>query len=127
MSAGVRSAPRERRMAVFTAVLGAIRSTKETFRKGAEITEAEAIERLPEPDLLVLDEVGVQFGSETEKMYLFEIINGRYEQLRPTIIISNLAKAALREYLGEREVDRLREGGGRMVIPIGGRYRRVAA
>ena len=41
------------------------------------------------PDLLILDEVGVQFGSETEKMILFEIINGRYEQLKPTIVISN--------------------------------------
>ena len=44
------------------------------------------------PDLLILDEVGVQFGSETEKMILFEIINGRYEQLKPTIVISNLAR-----------------------------------
>jgi len=115
------------RMAVFTSVLGAIRSIKETFRKGSEITEAQAIERLLEPDLLVLDEVGVQFGSETEKMYLFEIINGRYEQLRPTIVISNLAKDALGEYLGERVVDRLREGGGRMVVFDWPSYRRVVA
>ncbi|ARP88619.1 DNA replication protein DnaC [Bordetella genomosp. 9] len=114
------------RMAVFTSVLTAIRSIKETYRKGSETTEAQAIERLIEPDLLVLDEVGVQFGSETEKMYLFEVINGRYEQLRPTIVISNLAKDALTEYLGERVVDRLREGGGRMVIFDWPSYRRIA-
>lgn len=115
------------RMAVFTSVLAAIRSIKETFRKGSEKTEADAIKALIEPDLLVLDEVGVQFGSETEKMYLFEIINGRYENLRPTIVISNLAKEPLTEFLGERAVDRLREGGGRMVVFDWPSYRRVAA
>lgn len=115
------------RVAVFTSVLGAIRSIKETYRKGSELTEADALERLIEPDLLVLDEVGVQFGSETEKMYLFEIINGRYENLRPTIVISNLAKDPLTEFLGERAVDRLREGGGKMVIFDWPSYRRVAA
>jgi hypothetical protein len=37
-------------------------------------------------------------------MILHEIINGRYEKLRPTIVISNLAKEPLIEYLGERIV-----------------------
>lgn len=114
------------RMAVFTSVLAAIRSVKETFRKGSDLTEADAIARLVEPDLLVLDEVGVQFGTETEKMILFEIINGRYEALKPTIVISNLAKDALVEFLGERAVDRLREGGGRMVIFDWPSFRRSA-
>ncbi|VFR32492.1 DNA replication protein DnaC [plant metagenome] len=104
-----------------------MRSIKDTYRRDSKENEADAIARLVEPDLLVLDEVGVQFGSETEKMYLFEIINGRYEALKPTIVISNLAKDALTEYLGERVVDRLREGGGRMVIFDWPSYRRSAA
>jgi DNA replication protein DnaC len=115
------------RIAVFTSVLGAIRSVKETYSKGSQITEAQAIDNLTKPDLLILDEVGVQFGSDTEKMILFEIINGRYEKLRPTIVISNLAKEPLTEYLGERVVDRLREGGGRMVIFDWPSYRRIAS
>jgi DNA replication protein DnaC len=106
----------QNRVAVFTSVLAAIRTVKETYGNASQLTEAQAIERLTKPDLLILDEVGVQFGSATEKMIMFEIINGRYEALRPTIVISNLAKDALIEYLGERAVDRLREGGGRMVI-----------
>lgn len=118
---------RQDRAAVFTSVLGAVRSIKDTYRRDSKDNEADAIARLVEPDLLVLDEVGVQFGSETEKMYLFEIINGRYEALKPTIVISNLAKDALTEYLGERVVDRLREGGGRMVIFDWPSYRRSAA
>lgn len=113
-------------IAVFTSVLAAIRSIKETFRKGSELSEADAIAALVEPDLLVLDEVGVQFGSDTEKMYLFEIINGRYEAMKPTILLSNLAKDALAEFIGDRVVDRLREGGGRMVIFDWPSYRRLA-
>ncbi|CAB3956935.1 hypothetical protein LMG7053_05166 [Achromobacter ruhlandii] len=114
------------RVAVFSSVLSAVRSIKETYRKGSELTEAEAIHNLVDPDLLVLDEVGVQFGSETEKMYLFEVINGRYQALKPTIVISNLAKDPLTEYLGERVIDRLREGGGRMVVFDWPSYRRQA-
>lgn len=114
------------KVAVFTSVLTAIRSIKETFRKGAEQTEAEAIRALVQPDLLVLDEVGVQFGTDTEKMYLFEIINGRYEDMKPTILLSNLAKDALAEFIGERVIDRMREGGGRMVVFDWPSYRRVA-
>ncbi|MGE8630429.1 ATP-binding protein [Achromobacter denitrificans] len=113
-------------VAVFSSVIGAVRSIKETYRKGSELTEADAINNLVEPDLLVLDEVGVQFGSEAEKMYLFEIINGRYQALKPTIVISNLAKEPLTEYLGERVIDRLREGGGRMVVFDWPSYRRQA-
>lgn len=103
-------------LAVFTSVIGAVRSVKETYAKGSGKTEAQAIRDLVEPDLLILDEVGVQFGSDTEKMVLFEIINGRYETCRPTIVISNLALAALEEYLGARAFDRLREGNGMVVV-----------
>jgi DNA replication protein DnaC len=102
--------------AVFSSVIRAVRSVKETYSKGAERTEAQALRDLVEPDLLILDEVGVQFGSDAEKLILFEIINGRYESRRPTIIISNLAIGELEKYLGARAVDRLREGGGKVVV-----------
>jgi DNA replication protein DnaC len=102
--------------AVFTSVIRAVRSVKETFGKGAGRTEAQALRDLVEPDLLILDEVGVQFGTDAEKLILFEIINGRYESRRPTIIISNLAIGELEKYLGARAVDRLREGGGKVVV-----------
>lgn len=114
------------RLAVFSSVLAAVRSIKDTYRRGSDLSESDAIARLVAPDLLILDEVGVQFGSETEKMLLFEIINGRYEHRRPTLVISNLAKESLALYLGERVVDRLRESGGRMVIFDWPSYRRVA-
>lgn len=112
--------------ALFMSVMGAVRSVKETWRD-SEITERQALQNLVEPDLLILDEVGVQFGSDTEKLILFEIINGRYENRRSTILISNLAMEALTHYLGDRVVDRMREGGGKLVVFDWSSYRRKAA
>lgn len=104
------------RSAVYTSVLRAVRSIKDTYRKDSDITEQAAINAYVLPDLLILDEVGVQFGSETEKMYLFEILNGRYESLKPTIVITNLSPSEVSAYLGERIVDRLAEGGGGTLV-----------
>lgn len=103
---------------LFITVQRAIRSVKDTWAKGAQQSESEAIEALVEPDLLILDEVGVQFGSEFERNTLFDVLNERYELRKPTIFLSNLGREDLTEFLGERVMDRLREDGGR-VIPFG--------
>lgn len=108
--------------ALFASVMGAVRSIKETYGR-RELTESQAIARLVEPDLLILDEVGVQFSSDTERLYLFEILNGRYENMRPTIVISNLDLNGIEECLGQRVFDRLREGDGRAVTFAWDSYR----
>ncbi|GAA0721479.1 ATP-binding protein [Dokdonella soli] len=96
----------------FGTVLSAVRHVKETYRRDSERTESDAINDMVAPDLLIVDEVGVQIGSEHEKMVLFEIINERYQQCRSTILISNLNQDELTTYLGERVMDRFREAGG---------------
>ena len=68
------------------------------------------------PDLLILDEIGLQHGSEAEKIILFEILNERYMQCKPTILISNLDINDLKEYITERVIDRMREGGGQKIV-----------
>jgi len=95
----------------FSTVLAAIRHIKGAYRKDCEYTEDEALESFISPSLLVLDEIGVQVGSEHEKMLLFEIINERYQRRRSTILISNLTAEELAAYLGDRVVDRFREDG----------------
>ena len=112
---------------LFMTVQRAIRSVKDTWAKGAQQSESEAIDALVEPDLLILDEVGVQFGSEFERNTLFDVLNERYEMRKPTIFLSNMASDELADFLGERVMDRLREDGGR-VIPFGwDSYRKKAA
>lgn len=100
---------------LFVTVMRAMRSIKDTWAKGSEISESEAIENLVHPNLLILDEVGVQFGSEFERNTLFDVLNERYEKRRPTIFLSNLTDTEIIGFLGERVIDRLREDGGQIV------------
>ena len=101
--------------ALFATVTDALRSIKSAYSKDAGISETDAISTLVEPALLILDEVGTDVGTEHSKMLLFDVLNKRYENLRCTIILTNLDIPALTEYFGERIMDRLREGGGKLV------------
>lgn len=74
--------------------------------------EQSVIDSFAKPDLLVIDEIGRQVGSKDEERLLFDVGNVRYENRKPTIIISNLDLAGVTSYLGEAMVDRLREGNG---------------
>lgn len=78
-------------------------------------------------DLLILDEVGAQLGTEWERLILFKIVNERYKQMLPTILISNVDAAGLGDYLGERIIDRMSEGGGMTLTLDWGSYRKEAA
>lgn len=100
---------------LFTTVSDAMRSIKRSYDVNSSVSESEAINAFVEPRLLILDEVGGSKGSEHEMQLMFDIINKRYEHARPTIILTNLDATALREHLGERVTDRLREGGGKLV------------
>jgi DNA replication protein DnaC len=93
-----------------------IRRFKETWNKGSDISEAQVIEYYATIDLLLIDEIGVQFGSDTEKMFLFDVIDQRYQRMLPTVLISNLNSDGLIEAAGPRVIDRVREGGGRKIV-----------
>lgn len=94
---------------------GIIRAVKATFGK-SERSEDDVYAELCESDLLVIDEIGVQHGTDFERQVLFEVINARYERGLPTIAISNLNILELRKCVGDRVVDRLCEGGGQVVL-----------
>lgn len=93
----------------------AIRRVKATWAKDSRTSEQQELDRLARVGLLVLDEMGVQYGSETERMLLTEIVNDRYNAERPTILVSNLTLPEFTQTVGERVVDRFREG-GRVVV-----------
>ena len=109
--------------ALFTTVSDALRSIKRAYDKDAGVSETDAIGELVSPALLILDEVGMDYGTDHSKTLLFDVINKRYENIRPTIILTNLDAAALRDYFGDRIVDRLREGGGKLVTFSWGSHR----
>ena len=102
--------------AMFTRIIDMARTVKETYGKDSTRTERQVIQSFAEPDLLILDEVGHQHGSDTERMILFDVINARYEECKPVILITNLTLNGLRDYMDERALDRLREGGSNAIV-----------
>jgi len=108
----------------YATVFTALSNVKSTFSKNSEKTEREAMAEYQRPQLLILDEVGVQFGSDTEKIILYQIINGRYENMLPTIMISNLPEKELAAYIGDRCIDRMRDGGGAVISFDWGSHRK---
>ena len=95
--------------AVYSTVLDIAQHIRESYRSGSDDSDRQVIALYANSDLLVLDEVGVQMGNESERVFITSIINKRYEQMKPTIVISNLAPVKLAEALDERVMSRLRE------------------
>ena len=100
---------------IFATVAEVMRQIKRSFAKDSDTTEQKEIDHFSGIPLLILDEVGMDYGTDFNKALIFEILNKRYENVLPTILLTNLDTPALVEYMGERLVDRMREGGGRMV------------
>ena len=96
-------------------IIDLIRQFKSTWSKDNDSTEESFLNYYTKIPALIIDEVGVQFGSDTEKMIIFDIIDGRYNNMLPTALISNLALPDVQELIGERAIDRMREDGGVVV------------
>ncbi|RQO62251.1 ATP-binding protein [Pseudomonas sp. KBW05] len=105
--------------AVYRTIGSVLQAIRATYDRTSDQSESQILASLISPSLLVLDEIGVskEKPSDFELTTLFAIINGRYEQIRPTVIVSNLDAKALPDAIGDRCIDRLREGGV-IVIPF---------
>ena len=99
-----------------SAVPGRARRTLPARSWRGQRSETEALALLTAADLLVLDEVGFAIGNgATRRAMLFDVLNDRYGEMRPTILIGNLTAAELEGYLGERIMERLMDLGSIMV------------
>jgi len=96
-------------------VIEIIREVKDSWRKDSETSESDVIDFYSSVRLLILDEVGVQYGSDTEKLMLFEIIDNRYQNMLPTVLVSNLDVEGVKQCIGDRVYDRLRDDGGKVI------------
>jgi DNA replication protein DnaC len=105
--------------AVYRTIGAVLQAIRATYDHSSDQSESQILASLISPSLLILDEIGVskEKPSDFELTTLFAIINGRYEELRPTVIVSNLDGQSLPAAIGERCIDRLREGGV-IVIPF---------
>ena len=80
------------------------------------------LDSLCEVPLLIIDEIGVQYGSDSERTEMYEVFNRRYENMLPIIAISNHDTKSLMRILGQRIFDRL-TGGAKVYTLTGASYR----
>lgn len=93
-----------------------IREIRATWQKGCEYSEMQVLDWFGSIDLLILEELGTGAGSDDERARVFQVINRRYEAMLPTVVVTNLTLRELRDEMGERVLDRLREGERAVVV-----------
>lgn len=72
-------------------------------------TTDELVRTWQDAEAFTLDEFGLSPGGRDEEPLLYQVLADRYEHRRPTIITSNLPRQELREAIGFRLLDRIRE------------------
>jgi DNA replication protein DnaC len=98
-----------RHCGLYTTCMNVIRAVRGTWRKDSERSETEVLSIYAGVPLLVLDEIGVQYGTEGEQTILFDVLDRRYREMQPSIFLTNQNQKGFTEFVGERSFDRLRE------------------
>lgn len=94
---------------LYTKLFNMILHIKESWGNKNGVSEREIINHYSSKDLLIIDEVGVQYETETERLYVTNIIDNRYNNLLPTILVGNITPKELGVLLGDRTMRRIRE------------------
>lgn len=86
-----------------------IQHIRSTWRKDSEASEVDLLAEFGQVPLLVIDEIGMQYGTESEQNHLFDVLDRRYRDMMPTILLTNQNKDGFRQYVGDRIYDRMTE------------------
>lgn len=97
------------RVGLYTTCMNVIRAVRGTWRRDSERSETEVLDMLASVPLLVLDEIGVQYGTDGEQTILFDVLDRRYREMQPSIFLTNQNKKGFSDFIGERTFDRLTE------------------
>lgn len=106
----------------YTTAMGLFLRIRGTYGNRGGETESRIIEELTKTWLLVIDEIQERGNSEWEDRLLTHIIDVRYGNMKPTILIGNLTRQALITQLGDSIASRIAETGGFMEL-IGKSFR----
>lgn len=83
-----------------------VRST--SYYTISDETRSDAINRYVQPKLLVIDEIDLHKFTDHDYGILYSVVDGRYQNKFPTVILSNATVDNIKIILGERLIDRLR-------------------
>lgn len=95
--------------------------------RGRDYDTEAALDKYRKTELLFVDDLGAAKATEFVEEATYRLINGRYEDMKPSIFTSNLALPGLREAIGDRIASRLAETCVRVVLDGPDRRRRNAA
>jgi len=88
-----------------------LQDIKNTFNSDyAGPSESEIVGRCLNARFLVLDDIGVEMSTDWAYQVLYLIIGDRYNEMRPTIITSNLSLSALGKKFGDTRIPSRIEG-----------------
>ena len=79
--------------------------------KKADDSEANAVQRFADYDLLILDEYGLHDRHENRLQLVHKVLYERYDQAKPTMLISNMTIEELQKDLGDRLWSRFQHDG----------------
>jgi len=96
----------------FITAVGFFMEIKKTYRKEADDSEVDILQRYRRPKLLVIDEIGKRSDSDWENSLLFELLNKRYNDMTDTLLIDNRSKADFSSAIGPSLASRINESGG---------------
>ena len=96
---------------VYTTAMNLFSTIKSTYTEGSEKSEREVIKDYCDAALLVIDEVQVRGETKFEDDKLTAIIDARYLDNMPTILISNYTFEKLSSTLSPAVMDRFNENG----------------
>lgn len=88
----------------------------------ADDTQPGPLEVAQAAPFLILDELGCTALANDERLLLDELFKVRYDQRKPTVLISNLPLDQLKEFVGDALADRIRHatGNGKFLLQFSG-------
>jgi DNA replication protein DnaC len=100
----------------FSTLLGMVQAIRSTWGASG-LSESVVRRNFTESGLLILDEIGICSNTDAEWSMASDILNDRYANCRPTVLLSNLPiEPDLKRLMGERMLDRFKDGGHALVF-----------
>ena len=89
---------------------------RKCYGDNAEYSEDQFIKQLVDYDLLILDEIGLNKGTDHEKMILNQVVDQRTGNLKSIGILTNLDTVGFSDFVGARIVRRLQTNNSEWVV-----------
>ncbi len=86
-------------------------------------TEQDIVDRYVGYDILVVDDIGAEKITDYTQAVVYSILNKRYEDMKPTIITTNLSSGDITSGYGSRILSRIASG---VIISLDGADRRLS-